>query len=873
MSAAESTALSIATETKTKTVEELTAALDKWNGVEISPTAKAVKSVLMEEFGGDFCDEDVETTLDLLEKQAKARKLEEAALAAINPAAINLKDSSKEIVEKVGKLLNTETQFWATSLKSRISHYNPEIGIWEDDGEEKIATRTTEILNSSEEASFMRHIINETIAYIRLTNMHSKQILAGPPEIMVLENGRINIDTGEFYSDFDPDEHHIIRIPVSYDPNAKCPEFDKFLHQVLNTEDDIHAIYELSGYCLFKYAVFDIIIVMVGSGANGKGILQEVLTAFLGEENIISTTLQQLAERPFASAGLHGKLANLAGEIPSTAIKVTEKIKDLTGGNRITGEHKGRDQFSFRPFAVLMFATNNPPQVYDDSDGWWRRFRRIVFHNTFPKGNKNTIPRDELVAKLTTPEELSGLLNKALEGWKRFRKQGKLSGDRGIIRERKEWIRLTDPIKYLCQTFFTKDRQGPELVKKGLYELYLRFCDTEDKNARTDTTFHKNFKRHCGYVSEYKKRINVLDKSGKEISIRVRVYKGLKIDIEKLKAIGVNLEGIEFRPEPDQLTLDEFLNQISTDLEGPMGPIGPTTTTPSSCNKSGEGIGTSRTHQTHRTCPKQAEDAKERPNQSKMKPPKPLPRVVKRFEKWLSRIPHSGQRGFTEEEGIRVYDKKFHNWLYQYVERKWLEQKGESQVWWISDEGKATLAGGSQEERSETPKKAKKKPKRSKKPKLPLVVRKFKKWLSKLPDEFREEDIIRVHGEDFLEDFLLYIGKHYLDKRGEQTTTELQVWGLSKDGEAALEGRPTSLEKAGERIDKIRFWSEWIASMLRERPYTEEEMKEHFRDGGSDLEDFDEMFAKAVAEPYIEHQDERYGLRRHFQDEEEGGVS
>ena len=563
-----------------KTPEDIGEVLDKWDDIQIEHTEKAVRSVLKEEFGGDFCDEDVKTALNLLEKQAAMKKREDDARAAINPADLSPKDNTKEIVKKIGRLLNAKTEFWATSRKSKIYHYNPDIGIWQDDGEELVVARTTEALDNSKEASFMNHIVNEVAAYIRGKNMHSKQTLAGPPEIMVLENGRINIETGEFYPDFDSEEHHIVKIPVSYDSDAKCPEIDKFLGEVLDTDDDIHAVYELSGYCLFKYAVFDIIVVMVGGGANGKGILQEVLTAFLGEENVVSITLQQLAERPFSSAGLYGKLANLAGEIPSTAIKVTERVKDQTGGNRITAEYKGRDQFDFRPFAVLMFATNNPPQVWDDSDGWWRRFRRFDFPNVFPKGDKNTIPRDKLVAKLTTPEELSGYLNKSVKGWGRFRKQGQLTGDRGIVRERIEWTRKTDPIKYLSKVFFSKDRKGPEILKKGIYELYLRFCDAEDQDARTDTTFHKNFQRICGYVSEHRKRVG--GKSGDSGSKQVRVYQGLLIDFEKLKKYDVSFDNIDFRPDSDdQLTLEAFMDSISAET----GESSETTSSVPECRK------------------------------------------------------------------------------------------------------------------------------------------------------------------------------------------------------------------------------------------------------------------------------------------------
>ena len=94
-------------------------------------------------------------------------------------------------------------------------------------------------------------------------------------------------------------------------------------------------------------------------------------------------------------------------------------------------------------------------------------------------------------------------------------------------------------------------------------------------------------------------------------------------------------------------------------------------------------------------------------------PQKPLPRVMKRFEEWLSLLPNAGVRGFTEAEGLRVYGKEFHNRLYEYVEKHWLEQRGGTELWWPTKKWEDVLAaqaGGSQEERPEPrPKKAKKK--------------------------------------------------------------------------------------------------------------------------------------------------------------------
>jgi len=66
-----------------KTVEEITAAFDKFAGIDVEPTRKAVRAVLQETFGDDFCNKDIKTGLDLLENppidiEEEAKRLADA---------------------------------------------------------------------------------------------------------------------------------------------------------------------------------------------------------------------------------------------------------------------------------------------------------------------------------------------------------------------------------------------------------------------------------------------------------------------------------------------------------------------------------------------------------------------------------------------------------------------------------------------------------------------------------------------------------------------------------------------------------------------------------------------------------------------------
>ncbi len=451
-------------------------------------------------------------------------------------------------VSMIAEWLQSEQRFHTQGKHFHLWRYDPDIGVWTKDGEDFIRRIVTQMTN----ADYRSHICNETVNMIQNLSYDKSIELGGPAEILVLKGGRLNLTTKKHLKGFDPEEYQIAAIPVDYDPNADCPAFKQFLSEVLENDQDIQSIFELIGYCLWKGWPYDMMVILVGAGANGKSVLLDVMTSFLGKTNVSAVTLQQLAENRFASSRLRGKLANIAGEIPNTPIIHTNRIKDLTGGGIIEGEYKFRESFSFYSVAVLIFSSNNPPPIYDDVTGVWRRLRVFNFPNTFLKGEKGTVPRDKLLSRLTTSTELSGILNQALDGWSRLRKNGKLTGDRGWEVERLEYLRVSNPVQYMVEKFIMPDHESDLFVKSSLYDLHLKYCVAEDLKPISTSWFHKQLKRYAPFINESQPRIE----GGKQ----VRAYSGLDIDLVGLRALGVDIDNIRFKYEYDdtQTRLDEY---------------------------------------------------------------------------------------------------------------------------------------------------------------------------------------------------------------------------------------------------------------------------------------------------------------------------
>ncbi|GAI75240.1 unnamed protein product, partial [marine sediment metagenome] len=257
------------------------------------------------------------------------------------------------------------------------------------------------------------HIKHST--YVRRTEFNKeKWILNLRNGLYDIRSGKCSLHTREFLS--------TIRIPMTYDPKVECPQIQQFFTEILK-EEDIPVIEELFGYCLIPDYRIQRAFLFTGDGANGKSTLLELLKSFIGKDNCTNLSIQVIESQRFAVASLFGKLVNLYADIPSTKMKHVGLFKMLTGGDTIGAEKKFKDAFSFTNYARLVFSTNKPPKVDEDTLAFWRRWIMINLPHKFEADKADT----EILDKLTTEDELSGLLNVALRSLKRLLQQHRYS--------------------------------------------------------------------------------------------------------------------------------------------------------------------------------------------------------------------------------------------------------------------------------------------------------------------------------------------------------------------------------------------------------------------------------------------------------------
>jgi len=353
--------------------------------------------------------------------------------------------------------------FFTTKDSEELYWYNG--GYYETKGEQIIKDQVEYFLGENT----TEHAKNEVTGYIRDKNYQDREIFSPDPNLINMQNGVYNIMIQEI-TEHSPDYYFLNEIPVIYDPKAKCPKITQFIKEVVY-EQDIPVLQELFGYCLYRKYHIHKACMFLGGGRNGKSTTLSLLKSFLGEKNVSNKELQRLMYDKFGRKSLHGKLANIAPDISDKALETTGIFKALCGGDRVNADVKFKDDFDFLNTAKLIFSANKLPKSEDNSYAFFSRWILISYPNTFEGKNCDPYILDEI----TTPEELSGLFNRSIEGLSRLLSTGSFSYGKTVEEVMDQYKTMSDPVYAYCQEFL-KCETGKHILKADLREHYVNWC-------------------------------------------------------------------------------------------------------------------------------------------------------------------------------------------------------------------------------------------------------------------------------------------------------------------------------------------------------------------------------------------------------------
>lgn len=294
------------------------------------------------------------------------------------------------------------------------------------------------------------------------------------PMLLNVANGTVDLRTG----DLRPHrrEDLLTRItPIAFDPAAECERWDGFLWQVLGQDQELYQYTRrLVGYLLAGKTSEQVLHFLYGLGANGKSVFCEVLEELLGDYAIVVSPELVMVRRhggiPNDIARLRGVRAAFMNETSQGSRFDEAKLKDLTGGDTLTGRFLHQEFFDFPPTHKLIIRGNHKPIINGTDEGIWRRLRLIPFLVSIPPDEQDL----ELVEKLR--HELPGILRWAVQGCLEWQREG-LKPPPVIVEAVREYREESDTLgRFISECCITNNKLSQ--VKAGvLFQRYQQFAE------------------------------------------------------------------------------------------------------------------------------------------------------------------------------------------------------------------------------------------------------------------------------------------------------------------------------------------------------------------------------------------------------------
>ncbi|MCK1206308.1 phage/plasmid primase, P4 family [Streptococcus uberis] len=235
----------------------------------------------------------------------------------------------------------------------------------------------------------------DTLAFIR-TSTNMKHPLESSTLIPV-NNGIFDLKN-KVLLDFSPKYIITSKIATSYNPEATKPilngwfDFDKWLESIAcNDHEIITLLWQIMNEAINPNRTRKKMVILTGSGNNGKGTFQALLENLIGKSNISNLKPDQFGEKHLLSA-LNGKVANIGDDITDKYMDSVSDLMSIVTGDTVQVNPKHAQPYEATYRLLCIFSGNGLPRSRNRTNGWYRRLCIVPFNADF----NGTIERPEI---------------------------------------------------------------------------------------------------------------------------------------------------------------------------------------------------------------------------------------------------------------------------------------------------------------------------------------------------------------------------------------------------------------------------------------------------------------------------------------------
>lgn len=348
------------------------------------------------------------------------------------------------------------------------------------------------ILNNRKDArgSYRKEVMD----YLHLMAPNKRQ---ADPRFIRFKNGVLDIDTGQLVDN--PCDYLLLNeIPHKWNPEAKSEFVDATFRSIAqNNEAVVANLWEMFGLALYRGHDVSRMILLQGSGANGKSTLLDMLRHMLGEDNCFSLSICDLGEK-FQLVPAMGKLALIGDDISNDYVngKACAVMKKFVAGDTVNDQYKGGATFQFKPYATLIYSCNEIPKFADGTYGFERRIHPIPLLARFTPSNAGFDPN--LSEKLKDEACMEYALTKAIEALCRCRANMSLTANVLSKKMAQEIVNDNDSVRAFFDGTKSDVTSFVGKTNTSVYSSYDSWCRDNGVEPLGKSNFSKKLCAHTG---------------------------------------------------------------------------------------------------------------------------------------------------------------------------------------------------------------------------------------------------------------------------------------------------------------------------------------------------------------------------------------
>ena len=312
------------------------------------------------------------------------------------------------------------------------------------------------------------------------------------------QNGTLNLRTLQF-QEHRPEDFLTMVSGVTYDPAAACPRWLTFINEVMCGDQQLASYLQRAlGYALSGDTTLECLFILYGATSrNGKGTTMETFLKIMGDYG--KTSNPEMLSTKFGNTNVSGpseEIARLAGirfvNISEPEKKITFNaalVKRLTGNDTINARYLHENSFDFKPVFKIFINTNYLPNVSDMTLFDSGRLKIIPFKRHFQEAEQDK----GLKALFAEEDNLSGIFNWCLEGYKDFRRE-RLESPKAVVEAIQEYREESDRISQFIDAWLEKG-EAYEVRTSAAYKLYKQWCEKYGYHVENSKNFNSSMQR------------------------------------------------------------------------------------------------------------------------------------------------------------------------------------------------------------------------------------------------------------------------------------------------------------------------------------------------------------------------------------------